>query len=516
MKVLTLQHDTHTTPLGQQSLAHEIQALVEKLGESQIDSVPYDTAWIARLAPHFKGYGFNQSLTWLRRNQHSDGSWGGRFLHYHDRFVCTLMSIITLREVGDDFLDAERIRQGESFLWREMGRLRFDADDTVGFPVLIVSLVDEAHRMGLDVPTNVSRHVEIIEKKLNLLGSNPATWRFTTMSFSLEAARAYFPDELASKGKDFILGNGSVGASPSATAAYLLHSQAEDTAALGYLSWLVERQRDGGAPNIIPFEVFEIGWSLNQLRMANAITPNQPPVRRLLDKLWGLWSNEKGIGLSEYFPLADLDDTAVVFSLLHWGGYPVDANVFSSYEAEDCFRCYPGEANPSLSVNIRTLAALQMVRGDAKVEAWVDKICFMLRRNDWNDSLWFDKWHISPYYMPPVAVTSLKGVIDDLLIPRVTWILKTQHLDGGWGYYHESTVEETAYALQTLLYWHEHVQKVDAHILDAAANYMIRTLDKSYRLPALYIGKCLYHPVHVVRSAILGALHNYTVFKGLV
>lgn len=502
-------------PLSQQHFLHQIDDLLNVLGEGRIDSVPYDTAWIARLAPHFKGYGFEYALDWLRGHQHADGSWGGDFLHYHDRFISTLAAIITLYENGDERHDAERIHQAETYLWREVGRMRFDADDTIGFPVLAVALTDEAHRLGFDIPLNIYRNAEIIEKKLNYLGSDPTRWRYTSMSFSLEAARAYFPDPAVMRGADFMLENGSVGASPAATAAYMLHSRANDDAALGYLSWLVERQGDGGAPDMNPIDIFEIGWGLLQLRMGNAITPHQPQVRRLLDLLWKLWKPETGVSFSEYFPLPDLDDTAVVYALLRWGGYPVNVEVFGQYEADDHFVCYPNEANPSLSVNIRALAALQMDRGNPKVEAWVEKITRMLRRHDLENSLWFDKWHISPYYLTPVAVTSLVGVIDDLLRARVKWILKTQRRDGGWGYYHQSTVEETAYCLQSLLYWNAHVERVDRAVLDAAAAYIMRTVNKTSRMPALYIGKCLYNPVNVVRSAVIGALYSYSVYRGV-
>ncbi|MBZ0308137.1 MAG: hypothetical protein K8I82_18875, partial [Anaerolineae bacterium] len=221
-------------PLNQQHLMVQIEELVRRLGEGKIDSVPYDTAWIARLAPHFKGYGFEDALDWIRGHQHADGSWGSDFLHYHDRFICTLASIITLYENGEERQDAERIHQAEMYLWREMGRLRFDADDTIGFPVLVVALVDEAHRMGFDIPLNIYRNAEIIEKKLNYLGSDPTQWRYTSMSFSLEAARPYFPAPDVIHGSDFMLDNGSVGASPAATAAYLLHSRMNDDSALGY------------------------------------------------------------------------------------------------------------------------------------------------------------------------------------------------------------------------------------------------------------------------------------------
>src|SRR5689334_8925592 len=71
-----------------------------KPDSSSIDSVAYDTAWIARLAPQFPERGFDQALTWLRHHQHQDGSWGGEILHYHDRIISTLSAMIALYTAG--------------------------------------------------------------------------------------------------------------------------------------------------------------------------------------------------------------------------------------------------------------------------------------------------------------------------------------------------------------------------------------------------------------------------------
>ena len=55
----------------------EIRDLIAGLGEGKVRGVAYDTAWVARLAPRYPGYGFEGALEWLRRNQYPDGTWGG-------------------------------------------------------------------------------------------------------------------------------------------------------------------------------------------------------------------------------------------------------------------------------------------------------------------------------------------------------------------------------------------------------------------------------------------------------
>lgn len=501
-----------TSHLREATVRYAVDELLGVLGEGKIDSLAYDTAWIARLNERFPGHGFDQALEWLRKHQLPDGSWGGEFLHYHDRIICTLSAIIALHQCQSCAQDRERIRRGETFIWQNFGRLHFDAHDTIGFPVLAVALVREARKLGLDVPDRVSHDAATIEKKLNLLGSDPRRWRYTSMSFSLEAVPPFLPDSSAFESADFLLENGSVGTSPAATAAYLLYTGKPNERALAYLRRAVKLQGDGGATFVEPIESFEIAWALHQLRLADAISPDHPVVRRRLDRLWELWSPESGISSSEFFSANDLDDTATAFALLHWGGYPVDLKVFAFYEGEHYFHCYPGEANLSLSVNIRTLAALKRLKGNPRAEVWIGKIASMLRRYALDHGLWFDKWHISPYYLTNSAVHSLHGVLDDLLPPHIRWIIKTQQADGGWGYYYRSTYEETALCLDTLLYWDRHVERINPTIIHRAARYLVRGMHTT-ELPALYIGKALYMPLHVVRATILGALYSYAMYK---
>ena len=171
-----------------------------------------------------------------------------------------------------------------------------------------------------------------------------------------------------------------------------------------------------------------------------------------------------------------------------------------------------GELDQSLSVNIRLLAALQMDRQYQHFDTWTEKISAMLRRSDLTGYFWFDKWHISPYYLTSTAVWSLFGVVDDLLPSRIKWILQTQREDGGWGYYHQSTVEETAYCLHALLFWNQHSsERIDPTCLHSAARYLMDRYHNTH-YPPLWIGKSLYTPRNVVRSAVLAALYSYREF----
>lgn len=486
----------------QTALTNEIQTLLKNLGAGKVDGVAYDTAWVARLAPIYPGYGFEESLEWLRRNQYDDGTWGAPVDHFHDRYISTLAAIVALKEVGKDWRDERRVKRGEDALWRLVGKLRMDDSDTVGFPMLSVSLSEEAETLGLDVPRPPLRYAGPYQKKVKALLKLPKSqWRGNSLTYSLEGLRT-----LIQPSDDLLEANYSVSISPAATAAYLMVQQ--DTPALAYLNDSMVIAGTGAVPALAPIDVFEIAWALSHLRTVGAIEPDDPAVLSLLDYVWSLWSQKVGISDSKYFKVPDLDDTAACFALLRWAGYPVSADVFGSYEMDEWFYCYPAETNPSPSVHVRLLAALRMCQEHPLHSRWVNKALNALRSFDENGSFWWDKWHASPYYVNSLAVNVLYDLDNILAHSRLKWILRTQNDDGGWGYFGQSTPEETAYCLEALTIWDCTVGGIDPSVLDEAAEYLAQHLaDASYM--SLWIGKGLYTPPNLVKAAILSALYNY-------
>ena len=464
---------------------------------------------VARLVTKFPGLGFERCLDWLRKHQHEDGSWGGEIFHVHDRIISTLSAIVALQKIGDP-LDTERIRAGQAFIWHNFGRFKQDADDTIGFPVLVPTLINEALECGLDIPRTLSIDPEVVEKKLKLLATNPDSWRYTSLAYSLEAALPYLP---AVGQYDFTEVNNLVGSSLSATAATLLNSQTYNEKALKKLGELIDNQPDSGAAAVNPIDVFEIAWSLNNLRLAGLISRTDSKVRDLLDFLYSVWSPVNGVNYSSCFRVSDLDDAAVTFGMLRWGGYKVSADVFSDYESETHFLCFPHEANPSLSANVRTLTALQWDRQHPKYRDWSGKIIKLLRTHDTTGYFWFDKWHVSPYYFTANTIWSLFDIIPDLMQKRIQWISNTQNADGGWGYHGASTLEETAYCLRALIYWSECVEDVMSAAIHKAAAFLQEHINDD--LEALWIGKGLYIPYNVARSAIIMALSDYNRYNYL-
>lgn len=484
------------------ALAEKINALMANLGRGRVDRVAYDTAWVARLTPHYPEYGFGAALEWLRRNQYDDGTWGAPLVHYHDRFISTLAAIVALQDVGTDPRDKRRIKRGEDALWQLVGKLGRDDSDTVGFPILSAALVEEATALGLDVPRPPTRYAEAYRGKVaKLLNAPERKWRESTLTYSLEALCSAVRED-----DDVFEENCSVSISPAATSAYLMRFRNEN--GLRYLQAAAANQEAGSIPAFEPVDIFDIVWSLNHLKLAGAVEPDDPRVRQALDYLWERWSPVYGITSSSYYPVPDVDVTSACYVLFRWAGYPVTSSPFHYYETDEHFCCYVGETNPSLSAHVRLLVALRECEEGAQRDAWIAKTVKALRRFDENGSFWWDKWHSSPYYVNSMALRALSGLADDLAHSRLKWILRTQNDDGGWGYLGESTPEETAYCLEALLLWDRNVEAIEPAKLDAAAQYLGKHTDDARYAP-LWVGKSLYIPIGPVKASILSALFAY-------
>jgi len=100
------------------------------------------------------------------------------------------------------------------------------------------------------------------------------------------------------------------------------------------------------------------------------------------------------------------------------------------------------------------------------------------------------------------------GDVRDILDKAVRWIVNTQNRNGSWSSYGKETNEETAYSLLGLLHYHTKVEAIDRGVLSAAAKYLYTHYFQS-QYETLWIGKVLYSPQRIVKSAIIGALYLY-------
>ncbi len=476
-----------------------IPSLLSQLGSGIMDSVPYDTAWLARLSIKYPE--FSPAVDWLRARQLHDGSWGSPAVYYRDRFVSTLSAVLALYDLGLAE-DQPRIERGLAYMWRKYPHIRSDAHDTVAYAVLMTTMLNEAAARNLHVPQYLAHNPQEVRAKLQLLAGASQGWRHRTMSFSLEIWLDQITGEL-----DFLESNGSSGISPAATAALLTRFDHAD--AYQYIQGVATKQGDGGLPNCDPIDIFETSWSLNYLRMAGAIEPNDPVVQQKLALLEHNWNAQRGSTYSTYFSVHDLDITCTVFTLLTWSGRTVDPAPFAYFELENSFRTYAHETHSSLTVHLNLLITLQNAGYDRN-HPWIAKALGQIQRWKETGEVWFDKWHISPYYLTLVLEEALIELDEAFVAERIQWLLATQRADGGWGYYHMSTAEETAYALLTLLRWSQRNEGVPVEVIQRGAAHLDSVAEHDV-YPALYIGKCLYTPRLIVQSLVASAQHLYHV-----
>lgn len=481
-----------------------IPKLIDEIGPGHMGSTAYDTAWSARLGEIDWDLS-SRSLSWLADHQLPDGTWGAPApMYYHDRVLCTLAAMIALSYRGRRGHDKVQIENGKLALERIVGgaTMGLQADPngaTVGFEMIAPTLAAEAEKLGI-----IKRQGDRIlgrlsrqrAKKLSFLKDNMIS-RHVTIAFSTEMA--------GTDGKHMLdienlqEGNGSVGLSPSATAYFATYIRRGDEASLEYLRKIAKP--DGGMPNVAPFDVFEIAWSLWNL----SLNPDLEVTSKLkphIDFLSSAWEPRRGVSFATDYSVKDSDDTVITYSTLLRFGIEKDLASVLAYEEKDHFRCFDLEVNPSISANIHILDALRQAGLSRKILS-IQKILAFLRKARGENPFWVDKWHASAYYPTAHAVLACTGFDDELVADSVEWILKTQNSDGSWGTY-LPTAEETAYALQALWTWNEKAARVPKSVFRNGARWLQEHVDQPY--PPLWIGKCLYNPRLVIRSAVISAL----------
>lgn len=485
-------------------LENDARQLLNKLDRTAMSNTVYDTAWVARVT---EGNGssdpaFPETLEWLRQNQYPDGSWGAPIRYYHDQVISTLSAIVALAENGDPIKNAKAIQRGESYIHRSIQFLHHDPFETVGFELILPVLLEKSRQLGLDLPyEKCSKYYSLRERKLQLIPHQMIYSRGVTTTHSLEFMGS---DLDVSRAANLQEKNGSFGNSPAATAYFLTECQ-DNSAARQYLAEVITAG-DGAAMPAHPVEIFITSWVLYNLDLAGLLNELKEEAKPALDGLYRAWDQQQGVGFSTQYPVPDLDDTAVVFKLLHQTGYDVNPSTFVTYERDAHFICYPYERNPSIGAHIHLMDALRACPDYRHRPRMMNK-ALKFYRNQLYGADWFDKWHVSPYYIMSHAIIATIGYDNELAYEMVKCLIQVQRRDGSWGYF-GATSEETAYCLQALIAYHRQVEPVDQAVIYHAAQYLYNQYYSQYH-PTLWIEKSLYTPLPIVRSAIMSALWMY-------
>ena len=488
-------------------LDYAAESILRMETSQPIQPTDYDTCWVARLINPDGTLAYPDLLSRLLERQHPDGSWGGRIPYAHDRLLSTLAIILLLVRVGHRQRDHAQRRAGERYIWQHARNLQYEPHQTVGFEMILPTLLGEARELGISLPYAQLRHYESLRiQKLRILPAQRLFEVRTSALFSLEA----FAGELDVEGAtELLLNDGSMATSPSATA--FLLSQVPDwrtryPKSVDYLEKLLVRC-DAGLPPIAPSDVFVRAWPMYYLYHGNLLAGRAGLVRSNCEYLLEHWGPE-GTGWSSN-GLPESDDTAMTLLALSRAGYDADGSCLLAYERERHFAVLKHERDPSVSVNLHVLEALDTIPAQARPRVR-DKILGYVLGARHHGTFWIDKWHVSPYYPTSRALMILPPYVPDELDATVTWLLATQYASGAWGHY-EPTAEETALTLLALLKYHREVRPLPHEPLHRAARYLVLEggpFQEYY--PELWFSKVLYAPTVVVRSTIVGALGLYS------
>ncbi len=473
--------------------------LLASLQQGAISPAAYDTAFVARLRqpddPQTLAY--PQTLNWLLRSQNADGGFGTSLPIPKEKLISTLSALLALADLPQSLQDgaAHRARaKALRFLYEDTGNWQ-TGPDTAGFELVLPALLDEAKIRELPLP--YERFMGISAQRDAKIGHIPPRLIYnikTPLLHSLEYLGSRLDIEAARKQ---LSPNGSFANSPSATAYFMLKTR--DEQANEYIALLLRNRGDGSIPTVAPFEVFEMAWVLYNLARADQRPAEaQPLVRYLAQSL-----TDDGVGVSREGLRADADDTALTLSVLHRYGFPISAGPLRPFEGINFFFTFPLERDASVTTNAHVLEVLHAVAPFPRQHVIQQKVLKYLRDVRVDGDHWVDKWHGSPFYATAHAVFALTAPAPDVCLKAFTWLRNSQREDGSWGWFSRGTPEETAYAVQALMLAPADFRAGMREQLGRAAAYLNET--EGEPVIPMWVGKTLYGPTQVVRSAVLSA-----------
>lgn len=420
----------------------------------------YETGRLVALAPWLPLH--RERIQWLLDNQAPDGLWGEPGSGGY-RIVPSLSAIDAL--LASDATSTAATRALNQ-LDTDIPRL----PDTPGAEIICASLVESInHRIPTRLTAPSGYHRRLSKVRRLLRGNTVLPDKLLHM---LEV------DPLAAQAHPRVrpAANGSIGASPAATAAWLGRTPPEEHPAYRYLRAVIARY-EGPVPCCLPITTFERAWVLGWLTQTHTATPLYHPFADDLAQALG----PQGTPTAEGLP-PDADTTACTLHTLGLLGHAHAPHVLRRFECDTHFCTWPGEDGVSISVNAHVLEAFGIHRD----RSTVTKIHHWLVAQQQSDGSWHDRWHRSPFYATFCATQALATYTTEraALTRAARWAAEQ----------HPTTREEAAYAIQT-----------SRLARCRPAPQALETLESNGAQPALWVDKDLYHPTAIVRAAELAA-----------
>ncbi|MGH8630321.1 MAG: hypothetical protein ACREU7_06105, partial [Burkholderiales bacterium] len=208
-----------------------------------------------------------------------------------------------------------RLEIAQRSIWQTVAKLQRDPYDTIGFELILPTLLNEARERRFFLPYgSFDTIARLREAKLKLIPPELIYTRNVSTIFSAE----FLGNQLdVARVSDLQDDNGSIASSPSATAYYLL-KHPDNRAAREYLARVLARH-GGAAPAVEPIDVFEPAWVMfNAALVWPDAAPLAAEIQPHIAALQAEMARKNGVGYNTYFAVPDLDGTATVFRVLTW------------------------------------------------------------------------------------------------------------------------------------------------------------------------------------------------------
>ncbi|CBF87385.1 hypothetical protein AN9314.2 [Aspergillus nidulans FGSC A4] len=418
----------------------------------------YDTAWVSMVRkPTEEGksiWAFPATFQALLQHQLPCGSWGGTNSNL-DSIASTLTALLALQKHARELSATESQNELTSRIlkakrWLDAALVRLDdllatSTLTVGLELRLPTLFDLLEAEGHIFDFERTRLTKLKSKKVSKIN-------FDTIFSGPQSSLLHSLEAMVGKIDFRTLGHhkvlGSMLASPSATAAYLMYNSVWDDEAEEYIRHAISNGAGQGSGLVAagyPTTVFEWAWIEDEIKVN---------------------------GLVGFVPKAcpDADDTAKALIAFQLRGrrYSPQA-LIDQFEREHHFTTYLYETHTSVSTNANVLTALVLLSDDGRYQPQIEK-CIRYLCEAWFhcDRMVKDKWNISPYYPTMLLCEGLMSYIhrwseghlaalpDELmnfqlpitLFQALIRTLRTQNSNGSWG--SSNSAEETAYAILIL------------------------------------------------------------------
>ncbi|KAL8665782.1 MAG: hypothetical protein Q9202_001904 [Teloschistes flavicans] len=341
---------------------------------------------------------------------------------------------------------------------------------------------------------------------------------------------------------------GSMMASPSSTAAYLINTTTWDDEAESYLRGVVRNcksNRAGGVPCAFPTSIFETAWALSTLLTTghtfNSLgEENVQTIANFLEKALKVGHGVVGFGkftevsssserlsvlkLSAPGIMADADDSAKVQLCLSLLGRTssFSTQMIAKFDRGTHFQTYPAERDPSVSTNCNVLMALLHCENpDFHRKSICNATNFLCHA--WENGISDDKWlyvymlqgqtfvkllrRWDEGYIKTLPKPLIHARVPTVLVQILHRTLLLQMPDGSWGH---SSYEPTAYAILTLisissLPWFDVVQDSITRAVISGQQYLASRKDKTSNPSYVWIEKVTYSMPAVSQAYYIAA-----------